>query len=117
MKLIKKIYFTFLLLPFLAITIANPAPSLFSVSLGTDFKTIIANVIRLVLGFSGLIALGFIILGGYQLVIARGSEEMAEKGKKTLTNAIIGLSIILLSYIILTIVVKALQTGSLGGPA
>jgi hypothetical protein len=92
--------------------VCNPAPGLFSTSFCKDdakceFADILSSVIQLFLGLCGLIALGYIILGGYELITAQGNDKSVESGKKTLTNAIIGLVIIILSYVIVSIVINA----------
>ncbi|HEX5430007.1 MAG TPA: pilin [Patescibacteria group bacterium] len=94
---------------FMAVTVKNPAPGLFSDLFGDspEIKNIIPQIISIVLGFAGLVAIAYVILGGFQLVTSRGSSEQAEKGRKTLTNAIIGLVIIILSYVIVSIVTNA----------
>lgn len=106
-NIVQKIKWGFLFLAFSAVTVENPAPGFFSEHFGTDFRTIIGNVLQLILGFAGLIAVAFVIIGGYQIATSRGSAEAAGEGKKTLTNAIIGLVVILLSYLIVRIVINA----------
>ena len=91
----------------MSLTVSNPAPNLFTNKFGTDFRSIITTVIELALGLTGLVATAFIVLGGYQIIMARGNDEIAKKGRQTLTNAIIGLVIIILSYVIVSIVVNA----------
>ncbi|MBX4205162.1 MAG: pilin [Candidatus Doudnabacteria bacterium] len=112
---LKKIYYSLLILPLLAVTVPNPDQDLFSVKFGTDFRSIITGVLELALGFAGLIAVAYIILGGYQIATARGNEEMAKNGRKTLTNAIIGLVIIIMAYVIVAVVVNAAFGNVKGG--
>lgn len=38
----------------------------------------------------GYVAMGFVVYGGYQYIMSQGDPGKAERGKKTLTNAIIG---------------------------
>lgn len=83
---------------------------------GSEYCTasgLILKLISLALIFAGTVAIVFIILGGYQLLISAGNEETAEKGKKTLTNAILGLVVILMSYVIVTVITNTI-TGNLG---
>jgi hypothetical protein len=87
--------------------VCNPAPGLFTEKFGTDFKSILTNALTLILGLAGLVAVAYIIIGGYQIAMSRGNEDAAKIGRKTLTNAIIGLVIIILSYVIVSIVVNA----------
>ena len=70
----------------------------------------IAWITNMALGFAGVIAVVFIIVGGYMYLTSAGNEEGAEKGRKVLTNAIIGLIIIILSATIIRIVVNTLAT-------
>lgn len=67
---------------------------------------LIANVIRLMLLFAGAIAVVFVIIGGYQYLTSGGNEETAEKGKKTLINAIIGVIVVVLAYVIINVIVN-----------
>ncbi len=71
---------------------------------------LIANVIRLMLLFAGAIAVVFVIIGGYQYLTSGGNEEAAEKGKKTLINAIIGVVVIILAYVIINVIVNLVST-------
>ncbi len=98
---------------------ANPSkdetfcnPSTFYVDFGeakNNFAGLLTFVIEGLLGLVGLISIAFIVLGGFQYITSRGSEEQAETGKKTLTNAIIGLVIVVLSYTIVVVIVNALN--------
>ena len=68
------------------------------------------QIINYLLIFAGIIAVIALIIGGYWYITAAGNEEQAEKGRKALLNAIIGLVIILLAYAIVNIVIKTLTT-------
>lgn len=59
------------------------------------------KIIRILLYFAGIVAVIMMIIGGYQVMTAAGNESQATNGRKTLTNAIIGLAIVILSYIII----------------
>ncbi len=73
---------------------------------------LIAKVINYLLYFSGTIAVLFIIIGGFWYMTSSGNEEQAEKGQKTLLNAVIGLVLIVMAYVIVNIVVNTLTSGS-----
>ena len=62
--------------------------------------------------FAGAIAVVFIIIGGYQYIASGGNEETAEKGKKTLVNAIIGIVVIVLAYAIINVLVNLVGSNS-----
>ena len=61
-------------------------------------------VIETLLGFAGVAAVIFIILGGFWYLTSAGNEEQAEKGRKALINAVIGLVVVLLAEMIVRIV-------------
>ncbi len=71
-------------------------------------KGFILFITQDILVFAGFIAVLFIIIGGYQYMFSGANEELAKKGKTTLTNAVIGLVIIILSYTIVSIVYNTL---------
>jgi len=71
----------------------------------------IRDFILMFLEVAGLIAVAFIIYGGFRYITSAGNEEAAESGKNTLTNAIIGLVIIILSYVIVAVLINALARG------
>jgi hypothetical protein len=65
---------------------------------------LILKVINYALGMAGIITVMFLIVGGFWYITAAGNDEQAEKGKKTITNSIIGLVVIILAYTIVRIV-------------
>lgn len=72
-------------------------------------ETFIIDIIQeWLLPFAGIIAVLFIIIGGFQYMFAGMNEDLAKRGKSTLRNAIIGLVIIILSYVIISVVVNTL---------
>lgn len=69
------------------------------IGLGTrDPRRIIAAGINVLLGFAGVVAICFIIYGGWIWMNAKGNEAQVEKAKKLLKNAVIGLLIILSAF-------------------
>ena len=69
-----------------------------------DFMLIGINVSQWILGISGSLALAMFIYGGFLMLISGGNKTSIEKGRKTLTTAVIGLLIIFSSYIIIKFV-------------
>lgn len=61
---------------------------------------IVSRIIRVALGFLGIIFLTLIIYAGFNWMTAGGDKEKVEKSKKLIINAIIGLAIVLASYTI-----------------
>ena len=71
---------------------------------------IINSVIDWFLKFAGAVVVLFIIFGGLQYIVASGNEKQAEKAKKTLTYAVIGLIIIILAEFIVSLVLHTTST-------
>jgi len=59
--------------------------------------------------FAGVIAVLFVVLGGYWYLTSAGNEEQAEKGRKILTNSIVGLVIIIMAFALVRIVINTLK--------
>lgn len=57
-----------------------------------------------ILGFAGAAALFFIVYGGFLYMTSSGNQQKLEVAKKTLTYAILGLLLIILSRTILEII-------------
>ena len=74
-------------------------------------RKIVANIVRVVLGFTGIIFLILIIASGYQWMTSEGNEEKIASAKKRLINSAIGVLIILCAYVIANTVVTIVQKG------
>ena len=70
---------------------------------------LIYRIISLLLFVAGALAVVFVIIGGYQYITSAGNEEQSEKGKKTLLNAIIGVVVIVLAYVIINVIVNTVS--------
>lgn len=75
-------------------------------------QELILAVLQYLLFFAGLIAVVALVIGGYWYLTAAGNEEQAEKGRKAILNAIIGLVVVILAYAIVNIVTHTLTSGS-----
>jgi len=73
-----------------------------------DPQTIIANIIRALLGVVGSLALLVFMYGGFTWVISQGNEEKIKKGKDMVIWASLGLAMIFFSYAVVTFIVNAL---------
>lgn len=84
-----------------------------------DIRVTIAKIVRIILGFLGLIAVGLILYAGWLWMSSEGNEEKVSQAKKVLKNAIIGLIIILSAFAIVSFVLNRLLaatvTGNLAG--
>ncbi len=69
---------------------------------------LLTKVIKFLLTFAGIIAVGVLVIGGFWYITSAGNEEQAEKGQKAITNAIIGLVVVVLAYTIVAIISSTL---------
>lgn len=76
-------------------------------------RDFIVRVINIALALAGLIAVFFLILGGFRYVTSLGNEEAAGQAKKIILNAIIGIVIIILSFVIVRVISNAVARGNL----
>jgi hypothetical protein len=85
------------------------------ISSSSSLTELIGNIIKIALTFAGAVAVVFVIIGGYQYITSAGNEEAAEKGKKTLINAIIGIIIIVMSYVVINVITNLVSSPSGNG--
>lgn len=71
---------------------------------GGNINSLIRTVINWVLSITLGIAILFVIIGGFRYITAQGNEGQAKEGQQTVFNALIGIAIIVLSYVIVTVV-------------
>src|SRR3989344_7687855 len=84
-----------------------------SANLGNnDITVFVGNIIKAVLSILGAIILIFILYGGYLWLASGGNEQMITKAKGILTNAAIGLIIVLAAYSITTFIMRGI-TGTI----
>lgn len=73
----------------------------------TSARALILTIVNFFLGFLGLIAVLMVIYGGVMIVTSAGDPGKADKGKKILTYAAIGIVIILLSFAFVSTILGA----------
>jgi Type IV secretion system pilin len=84
---------------------------------GNTVGGLIRTVINWLLGIAFGIAILFLIIGGFFYITSAGNEETAEKGKGTALNAIIGIVIIILSYVVVNVVANLVSSAGNGSQA
>ncbi len=86
---------------------------------GQDIRVTIAKIIRIVLGFLGILAVGLVMYAGFIWMNSGGNEEKIAQAKLILRNAAVGLVIILASFgivsFILSNLIKATGNGNGNG--
>lgn len=78
----------------------------------TDPRVIAARLIKMAMGFVGIIVLIMILGSGLMFMTAGGDEEKTSQAKRTFFNAILGLLIVLSAYSIVTFVLNGLISAS-----
>ncbi|MEK9130378.1 MAG: IPT/TIG domain-containing protein, partial [Patescibacteria group bacterium] len=73
-----------------------------------DLKVVIMKIVRIVLGFLGIVAIILIIYGGFLWMTSEGSEDKIKIARKILINTVIGLIIILSAFTIVHFVLKSI---------
>jgi hypothetical protein len=71
---------------------------------------LIIRVITWILAITLAVDVLFMIIGGFLYITSAGNEERAKKGRTTVINAIIGLVIIILAYVIANVVSSFFST-------
>lgn len=70
----------------------------------SDLGTVFSNVVSYALGFAGIVLFVLLIVGGFKFITSGGDPKAVESARKTITSAIAGLIIILVSYLILVLI-------------
>ena len=73
-----------------------------------DLTDTIAQIIRIALGFLGVIAVVIILLGGFKWMTAGGNDEKVKSAKKLIFSGIIGLVIVISAYAIASFVIDSI---------
>jgi hypothetical protein len=73
-----------------------------------DFVVLMVSISNYILGIIGSLALLVFIIGGVMLLFSGGGSEMVDKGKRTITGAVIGLIIVFTSWSIINFSMKSM---------
>jgi hypothetical protein len=77
-----------------------------------DPGNLLNTILRIVLIIGVLLVFFFLIQGGLEWITSGGDKGAVEKARNKITNAVIGLVILVASYAILTLVLNFLGIGS-----
>lgn len=78
-----------------------------------NFGELFTNIVRLALFTAGLVFFAMITWGGFRYLNAGGDPKGADAARQTLTNAGIGLLIVVVSFIIIEIITKLAGKGGI----
>ncbi|HEX9664777.1 MAG TPA: Ig-like domain-containing protein [Patescibacteria group bacterium] len=73
-----------------------------------DIRITIANIIRIALGFVGIVGVILVLYGGFVWMTSGGNEERVSQARKILTGAAIGLVIVISAYAITSFIISRL---------
>lgn len=82
-----------------------------------SLEVVISKIVQIVLGVLGVIFLVLIIISGFRWMTAAGNEEQIKAAKSTLTNALIGLILVLAAYSLTYFIFKYIPFGGGGMPS
>ncbi len=75
-----------------------------------SLKTTIANIIRIIVGFLGIITIIIILAGGFKWMTSGGNEDKISEAKKLISAGVVGLVVVLAAYAIASFVIRSLTT-------
>ena len=75
---------------------------------------IAVNIFNIILALTGSAALLMFTYGGIMFIISSGNQERVTKAKTILTNSVIGLAIVLGSWVIVNFIKGALEGNAFG---
>ena len=74
----------------------------------TDIPTIFANVLNVVLILAAFASFAMLIFGGFRFIIAQGDPKAVQAARGTLTWAVVGLVMIIVSWLLLAFLAQFL---------
>ncbi len=82
----------------------------------SDLFKLVFIVVNYLISMAGLVAILFIVWGGFRMLTSAGDPARIKDAKSTIWNAILGMIIVLLSYIIVGYVAGILAPDAGGNP-
>lgn len=68
------------------------------------FECLFSNFISVILAFAGIVLFIMLVTGGFRYLVSGGDPKAVEAAKGTLTQAIVGLVILVLAFLILKLI-------------
>lgn len=69
-----------------------------------SLASIFSNIMQAVVALSGVVLFIMLVIGGFNFLLSGGDQKKLEKAKGTVSNAIIGLVVLVCAYLILLII-------------
>ena len=70
----------------------------------SNFSCVFSGLVKSLLGLTGIVLFVLLLVGGFKYITSGGDPKAVEGAQKTLTYALGGLIVILLSYLILVLI-------------
>lgn len=83
---------------------AAEPPAVQPVPYGVEAREVLTRILNWILTITGIIAAIFFVIGGIQYITAGGDPNKVAAAKTTLTNAVIGVAVIILAYVIINLI-------------
>ena len=71
-----------------------------------DIGKVFLAIVEILLRISGMVAVGFIVFGGFQFLISQGDPQKAVGARHTILNALIGLVIAAIAVFVVQLLAK-----------
>lgn len=81
---------------------------------GESLTITVANIIKSFMGLLGIVVVGIVVYAGFLWMTASGNEEKVGMAKRMITQATVGLILILLAYSIADFIITAAVEGTTG---
>ncbi len=81
-------------------------------SVDTDLESTIGKLIKVVLGFLGIVCVLIVLWGGFEWMTAGGNDDKVRDAKKRLIAGVIGMAIIFSAYAITSFVIGELLSAT-----
>lgn len=75
----------------------------------TPVGTLLTNVLTIIFVVAGLAVLFMLLWGGFQWITSGGEKEKVDAARKRITNALIGLAILALAFLVVNVVGQILN--------
>lgn len=79
-----------------------------------SLEELIANIVKYALTLTAVLAVAYIVYGGFLYISAAGDETQIKAGKQAIIGAVIGIIVIGLAYAIVEFVISAMEGGGGG---
>ncbi len=93
-------------------TIVESAGTAAKLTGAADIPTIVGRTVGILLGILGIVFLVLTVYAGFLYLTAQGEETNVKKAKKLLSQAVIGLILIVSAYAITNVVIDVIWTAS-----